>query len=170
MSFKKFLIVVVALIVFFYVVLLIPRSYDNSYSGMLIRLGDSDVDYSESIKVELNGKLKKSIFLSKTFVGTLMFNGVNILNEYDDVSEIIIDMDEQDSPLGSGIMIYQHETPITKLDWPWIGNIIFADDMDSIVISVAENGGWTEESGLVIVAPADTRLDALDSFSTIFYQ
>jgi len=132
---------------------------------MEVRLGDTE--HTVPLKVEFDGMIKKDFLLRKSYVGTMSYDGNNILGNYYDVEEIMLDLTEQDSILGSGIMISQHGTLITKTDWPWIGNVMFSENMDRIVITVAEDGGWNEESGLIIVGPAVDRQQAESIFDTV---
>ena len=165
MNYKRVTIVVFAVIIGAYITLRIPTDFNVSYSAMEIRL--SDTEYNVPLKVEFDGKIKKDFLLHKSYVGALSFDGNNILNNYDDVDEIILDLTEQDSILGSGIMISQYGTPITKTDWPWIGNVMFSEEMDRIVITIAEDGGWNVESGLIIAGPAVSRKQAESIFDTM---
>ncbi len=165
MNLKRIVMLVFAVVIVVYILLWIPTDFNVSYLAMQIRLGNSE--YNEPISVVLDGEIRKDIFFHKSFVGTLSFDGRNILDDYDDVDEIIIDLTEQESILGSGLMISQFGTPVTRSDWPWIGNVKFSEYMNSFVITLAEDGGWTEENGLIIVGPASTHNDALCIFDTM---
>lgn len=165
MNLKRLVMLAFVVVIVVYILLGLPTDFNVSYSAMQIRLGNSE--YNEPISVVLDGEIRKDIFFHKSFVGTLSFDGRNVLADYDDVDEIIIDLTEQESILGSDLMISQFGTPITRIDWSWIGNVKFSENMKSFVITLAEDGGWTEENGLIIVGPASTRNEALSVFDTM---
>lgn len=143
-----FIILLVSSVIYFY-----PKKLSIEYSGIMYRLGDSN--YSENIKVSVNGYLSKGLIKGDKFQGILTIGDKQL-------SKISIRFDNA----GKGDLLYFDEN---TGDFTSYGQTYSSYMKEGLTISVFEQYGqkegmrrWSSKDGLMISAPANNRNEALD--------
>ena len=129
-----------------------PRRLNKEYSGEIYRIGVSN--YSEHIKINIDGNLYKGLFKGDKFKGTIIIGDKKLLK-----LDMIIDNE------GMGLLFYFEES---VGEYTSYGSIIFSNKKDEFTISVFEENkdkkefkSWYSKEGLLISAPANNRDEAL---------
>ncbi len=143
-----FIILFVSSVIYFY-----PKKLRLDYNGIIYRLGDSN--YSEKIKVSINGYLSKGLIRGDKFQGILIIGDKQL-------SKINIRFDSADK---DDLLYFDENTG----DFTSYGQIYSSDIKKGLTISVFEQCGqkegvrrWSSKDGLIISAPANNRNEALD--------
>lgn len=150
-NYKKFVcyIIFIALVTtYFY-----PRKVTIEHDGVIYRLGNSN--YSEDIKVSINGYISKRVFKGDKFQGFINVGDKRL-------SKINMTFDN----FGRGILFCYDES---IGEFKSYGDLI-SDNMkeEFTIIVLDENeqknrgSSWSSEDGLMISAPAKDRNDALN--------
>lgn len=149
-------IIIYAFIVLFIMISIIyfyPRKISREYNGLMYRLGDSD--YSESIKISIDGYLSKGIIKGDKFAGMINIGDVQL-------QKIKMRFDN----VGRGVIFYYEESTGMYNSY---GDMFTANQLKEFTICVLEDdeqrsGGksWIEKDGLMISAAADNRVEALE--------
>jgi hypothetical protein len=139
------------------VIYIYPKKFIKEYSGVIYRLGDSS--YSEKIKISFDGYLSKRLFKGDKYQGTINIGDKKL-------PMIKMEFSIKDSPFtkdSADVMYYDADLG----EYKTYGNMISSDIEDMFTIRILEpviSGGstWSSANGLMVSAPANSRIEALD--------
>lgn len=139
---NRFLIIVLLLAAVGFALSAKDTSQINIVSpGMKIQLGNSKGETSTTIK--LQGTYTKSLVSGAVFSGKITI---------DDAEYIC---SKSKTSIESGVMVTQIKDGKTVA----FGNLFFDEDFTQLALLL---NGWNNENGIMIIAPANNRLEALD--------
>jgi hypothetical protein len=131
--------------------------------GTKYRLGLKNKDYSEPIKVKVNGSLQYSITGERKFRGTIELEGENIPVPADQRELNILLPKEQ-----PGLVIYSYFKD-GKAMFYHVGGLFINSDFTRVAFYLYEQktndssdgGGWSGDNGIMLSAPTGNRNEAL---------
>ncbi len=151
---KRFIgytLIIVLVIIFF--VYIYPKKIDREINAIMYRLGDSH--YSENIQVDINGYFSKGLLKGDRFEGVMTI-GENKL------TKINLRFDKFNRGL---LFCYDENTG----DYTSYGDMYSDQMMKEFTICILEEdiqgkGGktWSPIDGLMVAAPANNRVEAID--------
>lgn len=139
----------VALLIILCIYSYYPRRIHNEYNGLMYRIGDRN--YTENIKIMINGYFSKGFLKGDRFQGTITI-GEKLLSK--------IDMRFDDINRGH---LFSYE----EGDYADYGTMFISKRMEKLTIGVYKDhndkGGktWSTREGLMISAPALNREEAV---------
>ena len=137
---------------------------DTTLDGVQYRIGDPS--YVERVTIKMTGIYKSYLFKDSTFYGSIEISNKDITKDY--TASITFKGDysyltyfdygkKSDKVSETGIV----STPVT------LGQICYAKNFKQILFTIFDEytdqkgTGWNSKSGMVIVAPATTRTEAV---------
>ncbi len=156
--------VLIALVGAYFIFHEVSFGIDTTMDGVQYRIGDPS--YIERVTIKMTGIYKSYLFKDSTFYGAIEISNKDVTKEY--MASITFNGDysyltyydygkKTDKVSETGII----STPVV------LGQISAAKNFKQILITVfdeytAQKGtGWNMKSGMVIVAPATTRTEAV---------
>lgn len=150
---------VIALIVLTSLYIPFIRKIDITVDGVQCRIGDETEE--KSVKITVKGTYKNYLIKDDTFQGSLEVEGYEQAYSNYDVELLF----HNKSSVVSYFTITDDGMP--KINT--LGSIIIENNFKQILLCISEpienegnsGKGWTGEDGLIIVAPAQTRAEAM---------
>lgn len=147
-----------------------PKTIDMSYTGIMLRTGDTMPEYSESITVVVYGDYTKWLFGDNVFKGQFQIIGL----ETDDIDDfpVTILFDRK----GRGGIVYREYGP-SKIKH--IGFLYLGENWDDMFITISEVFGetpdgnsshWNPSDGIIIGLPSSNRGEALIVANKIYQE
>jgi hypothetical protein len=150
---SKFIYIFIIAFLIIGVVYFIPKKINKEYSGIMYRLGDGN--YEEDIDINVNGYFSRGLFKGDKFEGTITLGEKELQR-----------LDMRFTKDNGGILLHYDKT---SGDYYSYGQIFFNNTREKITISVFEQSkqdkakkNWTSKNGLMISAPANIRVEALE--------
>lgn len=137
----------------------LQRNVENTLYGFQCRIGGNEYEYENKITLYVKGVYKSYLFKNDTFEGIIEISGYDFTYELTPAPLEFSD--------GYSILLY-HGNIDGKPVQNTIGMIFTESDFSSLLICVNEpNGdgtsGWNGENGLIICAPAENVVQALET-------
>ncbi|HBR03475.1 MAG TPA: hypothetical protein DD738_12790 [Ruminiclostridium sp.] len=154
----KLLVALILLTVIFYTVYTYPREFNKECKGILYRLGDSDKNYTKEVTVKFDGIFSKDFIFGYHYIGDIFVDNFKVK-----INEVKFDKYNK----GHLEPYYDENTDETVN----LGMIIVDSNFSKLIIAVhdilmiTENEShykWSTGDGLVIAAPAENRIEALN--------
>lgn len=150
---KTILYTLIILLIIFSTIYFYPRKINREYNAIMYRLGD--VNYSENIKVRVNGYISKGLLKGDKYEGIVTIGDIKL-------SKINMRFDN----FKRGLLFSYVEN---KGEYTSYGDMFSNKMMKEFTICILEEdkkrkGGktWSGIDGLMISAPASNRAEALE--------
>lgn len=153
---KIIILIASILIIGSYIGYTFPRSLNKEFNGIQFRIGESDKEYLDIVKIKFDGAFSKNFIFGNTFNGNIYINDSQ-LGEYElkfDKFNRAILHSQQNKLLGDNL-----EPTMLIIDSGFNSLIICISEL---VLSShsSKSYGWSIYDGLVIAAPAENRDEA----------
>ncbi|MBR3840911.1 MAG: hypothetical protein IKM20_07240 [Erysipelotrichales bacterium] len=134
----------------------ITTQIDMTVDGVKRSVGD--INYQEAVVVKVQGKLRRYLIKDDCFDGIISISGDDEYM-YDSKKDIYgkLVLDKNTSILSM----------ISNLEFDTYGDFICNDDFSKFVFLVLDDGSWTADDGLYIVAPATNTIDMVTTLEII---
>ncbi|MFB9324550.1 hypothetical protein ACFFSY_01175 [Paenibacillus aurantiacus] len=155
----KLSVVLILFAALFSVWYLVPKPYETTLEGAYYQLGNDTV--FENVKIHLDGKLQNHWNGTRTFKGSVSFEGKGIPKIPEDQTELLLYYQGGNfSPIFSG---YKVNGGIAVPMIYHFGMLYTNDRFTqfSLTLFSGEPRTWLPSNGFVIAAPAQTREEAL---------
>lgn len=145
-------------LIIFSVVYIYPKNINRSINGVEYKLGSNNL---KPVQIKIKGKLQRSLFGNKTFVGKIEIKGASYPNQ-DQNRQLTIEFQEN----GAGYINYAYYK-IGSNETHSYGVLFINKDLGNISIQEFKpdiNGGksWSGDNGLIISGPASSKKKALE--------
>jgi len=156
------IIILLAAFTILLVMLYYPKDISINTEGIKYQLGNENRDTVKTIKIEINGKLYRSITGNKSFVGTIYLEGEGIPVPIEHRGLNI----KFGTELQGGINYFYYDE-LSKPKTFTLGGIYINEDFSEFTIFTYDRsngstqGSWSADNGYMISAPAKDRDEAL---------
>lgn len=159
---KKLIYYIFILLIVLTVIYIYPKKFSKEYSGVMYRLGESA--YSEKIRISFEGYLSRRLLKGDKFQGTINIGDKKL-------TMIKMEFSNKNGAFTKDRADVQHADVQYYVDslgeYKIYGKMISSDikEMFSIIVlepSITGGYTWSTANGVVISAPSNNRIEALD--------
>ena len=155
-------VLIISLLVIF-ILYIWPTTIDKSYSGIMLRTGDTILEYSESITVIVKGEYTKRLFRGNIFNGQFQIIGL----EMDDIDDFSVNILFDRKGRGEIVYIRFNKRYFEPYE---VGVVYIGDKWDDMLITISDtisettnskHSNWSAYDGTLIALPSNNREEAL---------